>query len=113
MPPVTFCFRKEVRQMSTQELEDYFDAVWTMKETGRQDGRGYLVYYDDFVAQHALAASNTTMDQAHLYAGFTVWHSLLVYEFELALRSISPNVSIPYWDWTIDEATGDQATRKF
>jgi hypothetical protein len=99
--------RKEIRQCSKEELEAYFDAVWALKETGRQDGRPYLQMYDDFVAQHALAAANTTMDQAHLFAAFTVWHSLLTYEFELALRSINPNVSIPYWDWTIDEATGD------
>jgi hypothetical protein len=37
------------------------------------------------------------MDQAHLFAGFVIWHSLLDYEFEIAIRSINPNVSIPYW----------------
>jgi hypothetical protein len=43
--------RKEIRQLSEDELQAYFDTVWAMKETGRQDGRGYLNYYDDFVAQ--------------------------------------------------------------
>jgi hypothetical protein len=102
---ISLC-RKEIRDFTADELEAYFDAVWALKETGRQDGRDYLVYYDDFVAYHATAAANSTVDQCHLYGAFMIWHCLLTYEFELALRSINPNVSVPYWDWTIDQATG-------
>jgi tyrosinase len=49
------------------------------------------------------------VDQTHLFGAFAIWHALLTYEFEIAIRSINPNVSIPYWDWTLDEATGSPA----
>ncbi len=49
-----------------------------------------------------MAATNSTVDQAHAAAAFVIWHSLYVRELELALQSIDSTVFIPYWDWTID-----------
>ena len=89
--------RKEVRNMTDTELSNYFAAVWTLKNTGREDDRDYLLKYDDFVAQHMIATANSTVDQAHEYAAFLSWHSLLVMEFEIALQSIDSTVTIPYW----------------
>lgn len=94
--------RVEIRDMTEEQLDKYFNALWTYKKTGRQDGRDYMRTYDEFVAQHALATANKTVDQAHTWAAFIPWHSIVVYEVEMALRSIDPTVSIPYWDWTID-----------
>lgn len=91
--------------MTSDELDAYFDALWIYKTSGRQDGLEYLETYDDAVAQHALAAANTTVDQAHQYAAFVVWHSVYVREVEIALQSIDPTVFIPYWDWTLDSTT--------
>lgn len=99
--------RKEIRDMTDTELSNYFSAVWTMKKTGRQDDRDYLLKYDDFVAQHMIATANSTIDQAHEYAAFLSWHSLLVMEFEIALQSIDSTVTIPYWNWTIDQQLED------
>jgi hypothetical protein len=97
-------FRKEIRKMSSKELDRYFDALWTYKLYGRQDGLDYFKTYDDLVAQHALASYNTTVDQAHQYGAFLVWHGVYVRELELAIQSIDRSVSVPYWDWTIDSA---------
>ena len=39
---------------------------------------------------------------------FLPWHRAYLYMFEMSLRDISPNVSLPWWDWTSDasHATG-------
>jgi tyrosinase len=41
---------------------------------------------------------------------FLPWHRLYLYYLELALQvsgGRGPNVSIPYWDWTVDQAIPD------
>jgi Common central domain of tyrosinase len=41
---------------------------------------------------------------------FLPWHRFYLYYFELALQASGgsgPNVSIPYWDWTVDQAIPD------
>ena len=77
--------------------------------------------YNEAVAQHGIATLNTTVrdwfwftkfwlliaivhnflmgqcDQAHEYAAFAIWHSMVVREFEIALQSINPSVYVPYW----------------
>lgn len=39
-----------------------------------------------------------------------VWHTVYVRELEIALQSIDPTVSVPYWDWTIDSALANPAS---
>jgi hypothetical protein len=100
--------RKEVRELSYEERERYYTALKVYKYEGRKDGKPYLTTYDQAVVQHGIAAMNTTYSQNHYRAAFLVWHSMLVYEIEQGLRSIDPDVVIPYWDWTLDseEDTG-------
>ena len=102
--------RKEVRAMSSSELDAYFSALWSYKTSGRKDSRGYFETYDSLVAHHAIAATNVTGDKAHQYAGFIVWHAVFVKELEQALQSIDPTVAVPYWDWTIDAKLADPRT---
>eukprot|EP01035_Chromulina_nebulosa_P018469 gene18469-24179_t len=101
--------RKEIRQLSNNELSAYFSALWTYKNSGRQDGKSYFKTYDHLVAHHATASVNTTADQAHQYASFMIWHSVYVKELEIALQSIDPTVAVPYWDWTLDTSTGSKS----
>lgn len=96
--------RKEIRSLTSAEIDNYFNALWTYKSTGRMDGVSYMKTYDEAVAQHALATCNSTVDQAHTYGAFLVWHGIFVREFEIALQSIDPSVTVPYWDWTIDSS---------
>lgn len=38
--------------------------------------------------------------QPHTTQRLLPWHRIYLLQFELALRAIHPDVSIPYWDWT-------------
>eukprot|EP01036_Dinobryon_divergens_P028190 gene28190-37093_t len=99
--------RKEIRELSSAELDRYFKALWEYKNHGRRDGRPYFRNYYALVAHHAKATANSTVDQCHQHAAFVIWHSLYVRELEIALQSIDPLVAVPYWDWTIDAELPD------
>jgi hypothetical protein len=53
--------RKEIRSLTTDELERYFAAIWEYKLHGRRDNRPYMKTYDDMVSQHAVAVANITV----------------------------------------------------
>ncbi len=53
--------RKEIRDLTSDELDNYFAAIWEYKTNGRQDDRDYFLTYNDIVAQHAIATTNTTV----------------------------------------------------
>jgi len=95
--------RREIRQMSDEEVARFFEAMRVYKESGRQDGGMDLPSLDYAVGRHAIAKGNTTKDQAHFGLAFLLWHAAFLREVEVALQSIDANVSIPYWDWTIDQ----------
>ena len=59
IPSITV--RKEIRDMSTEELDRYFNALWEYKNVGRRDNRTYFRNYNELVAQHALATANSTV----------------------------------------------------
>ena len=43
-------------------------------------------------------------DSAHDNPAFLPWHRQFLLEFEQALQTVDPSVTIPYWDWTDHEA---------
>ncbi len=47
--------------MTSDELDDYFDAILVYKYDGRQDGRDYMKTYDEMVAHLAIATTNSTV----------------------------------------------------
>ncbi|MCB0713948.1 MAG: tyrosinase family protein [Ignavibacteriae bacterium] len=36
---------------------------------------------------------------------FFAWHRRQIFELEQAMQDINPNLSIPFWDWTVDNST--------
>ena len=42
----------------------------------------------------------------HGSPGFLTWHRVYLAEFEDALRSVRPNVVLPYWNWSSGPTTG-------
>ena len=53
--------RKEIREMSSAELDRYFKALWEYKNHGRRDDRPYFRNYYALVAHHAKATANSTV----------------------------------------------------
>ncbi|KAJ1952995.1 hypothetical protein IWQ62_006094, partial [Dispira parvispora] len=80
--------RKEIREMSISERNAFFNAF---KELNRRGG------LNKFPVDHL-----TYSGDIHGNAIFLPWHRRYLYDFERALQSVSPGVTIPYWDWTMD-----------
>ncbi|HYM20548.1 MAG TPA: tyrosinase family protein [Candidatus Kapabacteria bacterium] len=106
-PTNTYKIRKNIKDLSTQEKQNYVDAVLKMKTTTSPYDPG-LNYYDQFVAWHreAFACNNGA---AHMGPAFLPWHRQFLLLFEKALNDVNPgkNITIPYWDWT--DTTSTQA----
>ncbi len=46
----------------------------------------------------------------HGWERFLPWHRIYLYEFEQALQDHSPDVTMPYWDWTMPEYCPENPT---
>lgn len=80
--------RKSVASLSAMEKQRFVAAVLQLKTTGR---------YDTYVMTHMNA-----MSYAHSCPAFLPWHRELLRRLELDLQGIDPSVTLPYWDWTVD-----------
>ncbi|GAA3379108.1 tyrosinase family protein [Streptomyces sannanensis] len=88
--------RKNQRHLTRAEKKAFVAAVLELKRRGR---------YDDFVRLHIdfyVADGDGGLRVAHMTPSFLPWHRKYLLEFERALQSVDPAVSIPYWDWTTD-----------
>lgn len=98
--------RKNIYTLTDQQLQDFKDAVNAIKADGT---------YDAYIERHhhsmmtatpwmAEAPNPDTRNVAHRGPAFLPWHRYFCREFELALQTKKPNVTLPYWSWAADEA---------
>lgn len=90
--------RKNQASLTVIERAAFISAVKTVKANG---------IYDIFVEQHRTAMLDRNInpvDPAHLGPAFLPWHREYLHRFELELQKIDPNVTLPYWDWTVDNS---------
>ncbi|MET7913555.1 tyrosinase family protein [Streptomyces avermitilis] len=98
--------RKNIYSLTPQELADFQAALNAVKADGS---------YDDFIRRHhhammtATPMAGETPDEnrrnvAHSGPAFLPWHRYFSRELELLLQGKKPNVTLPYWDWSADEA---------
>jgi hypothetical protein len=101
--------RKNIYSLSPNELNDFREAVNLLKANGT---------YDTFIERHHHAMMHATpmpgepnnpnfRNAAHRGPAFSPWHRQEVRDFELALQSVKPGVTLPYWDWAQDAALPD------
>ncbi|XP_063442826.1 uncharacterized protein LOC134723112 [Mytilus trossulus] len=89
--------RREYRMLTDQERDDYHKAINDLKkDTSVRPNK-----YDAFAEYH-----QNTRYNAHNGVGFVGWHRYFLVMYELALQEKNPNVMLPYWDSTLDEAMG-------
>jgi tyrosinase len=109
-PTANLRIRKNVANLTSDEISKFINAVTTLKSTmtlGR-DGTPISIY-DQFVATHlgtTDVAGRLSPDgrrfsnPAHGNAAFLPWHRNFLLEFERLLQGIDPSVTVPYWDFT-------------
>ena len=92
--------RKNAASLTADEKLNFVDAVLGLKKKPSPWVDGLSVY-DTFVLWHRDAFGCAVM-AAHMGPAFFPWHRQFVLLFEEQLRLIEPTVTVPYWDWTVD-----------
>lgn len=82
--------RKNQSTLTSTEKSRFVAAVLALKASGK---------YDTYVQQHM-----DFMSSAHRAPAFLPWHREFLRRFELDLRAIDSSVTLPYWDWTVDNS---------
>ena len=91
--------RKNQNTLTVGEWSGFVDAVIELKRRGQ---------YDDFVRIHCetmISDYSGGRRVGHGAPSFLPWHRLYLIKFECALQTIDPRVTIPYWDWTVDNSS--------
>jgi tyrosinase len=91
--------RQNVDSLTTQQMTDFVNAILVLKQTtlpGHQ-----LNEYDEFVQMHINAFN---LGEAHGNPDFLPWHREFLLQFEHLLQTVNPTVTIPYWDFTVDNS---------
>ena len=93
--------RKNQATLTHAERQAFVNAVIKLKNEVPSQ-MGLTNRYDDYVQVH-LNAMMAASGWAHQLPAFLPWHREFLRHFELDLQAIDPTVTIPYWDWTVDQ----------
>lgn len=103
--------RRELRSLSSDDLETVLETMHTMWETSESDGQElYGENYhsiDWFAGMHDFNAAWKDADHFHEGLGFLPQHIKMTNLFELSMQAIEPSVSLFYWDFTIEQENLD------
>ncbi len=94
--------RRNGKELSAAERETFVNSVLALKRKPSPWAHGLSVY-DTFVLWHRDAFGCGVM-AAHMGPAFLPWHRQFLMMFEQELRAIEPEVTLPYWDWSVDNA---------
>lgn len=99
--------RREIRMLSAEERQKYYDAVNALKRDTSIPPSKYDVL--------ALIHTNKTLCSAHRGANFLGWHRVYLLLYETALRQKDRSVVLPYWNSVVDnnDVTGAKNTPIF
>jgi tyrosinase len=91
--------RKNQSTLTESEKQHFVNAVKQLKQTFLPGSD--LSVYDQFVQTHS---NEFLSGQGHGGPAFLAWHREFLLQFEQALQSVDPTVTIPYWDFTVDNS---------
>ncbi len=82
--------RKNQSTLTPNERAKFVAAVLALRVNGK---------YDQYVQWHV-----DSMPNAHRGPAFLPWHREFLRRYELDLQAVDATVTLPYWDWTIDNS---------
>lgn len=83
--------RKNQACLTDEEKAAFVDAIQELKRNGE---------YQPYVDVHR----KHFFHPIHQSAMFLPWHREFLHKFEIELQKVNRNVTIPYWDWTVDNS---------
>jgi hypothetical protein len=86
--------RKNYRNLTTVERARFVQALFQVKSTGG---------VDQFADMHATHFFHGIHRSSH----FLPWHREMLLRFERELQKIRPDITLPYWDSTVDRSPSD------
>ncbi|MGW1074388.1 tyrosinase family protein [Streptomyces sp. NPDC002537] len=90
--------RKNQKHLTSAEKKKFVAALLELKRRGR---------YDEYVKLHGkyfVSDGEAGLRVGHMCPSFFPWHRRYLLEFERDLQAIDPDVTLPYWDWTVDQS---------
>jgi len=99
--------RREIRALTSADLEATMDAMFTLWGTSDADGQD--LYGEEYLSSkyltemHYFNAAWKDGDHIHEGNGFLLQHVKMSNLFEKAIQAVNPSVSLPYWDFTIEK----------
>lgn len=103
--------RKSVNNLTGEERQKFIHAVLRLKEYGAYD-QYVRWHHHSMMTMAVLPGEPESPDYrniAHRGPAFLPWHREFLRRFELDLREIDGEVTLPYWDWAADAALADPA----
>jgi tyrosinase len=95
--------RKEIRTLTSAERLTFINAVLALKANGTYDTLVHTHHHIMVPTVYPYEPQDPDYrNAAHMGPGFLPWHRKFLLVFEAALDAISPGVTVPYWDWTLD-----------
>jgi hypothetical protein len=86
--------RKNYRDLTPAERDRFVQALYHVKAAG---------VVEQYASEHSMSFHMGIHGTSH----FLPWHRDLLRRFEDALRTYHPDVTIPYWDSTVDTSPSD------
>jgi hypothetical protein len=100
--------RREMRSLSESDMTKTMDAMATMWTVSEDDGVAtYGSSYHNYaylLEFHYFNAAWRHSDHVHEGNGFQPQHMKMSNIFEKSMQSVDPSISLPYWDFTIENA---------
>ncbi|WP_299164773.1 tyrosinase family protein [uncultured Eudoraea sp.] len=98
--------RKNYTEMTDSEKTALVNAFYALRN-GPDIVNDLAVFHRDFFSfgiSPNRDIHNNLMDEPEDQI-FFAWHRMQIFEMEQAMQEIDPNISIPYWDSSIDQST--------
>ncbi|CAM9814374.1 unnamed protein product [Ectocarpus fasciculatus] len=87
--------------------------MYTLWDVRVDTGKGKELYGDDYADIYAInrlhfkAAMSEDCDHFHDGLGFLTSHTLISNTFEYSLQRVNPKLTLPYWDFTIEDSEAE------